>query len=176
MSGPDHLPHLVTHSRTQLPLLRKSRLVSDEQETNCYNGCRQDGHREKSCGENHALSIAMFIYCTHQTEGGSIVMSRCQSVFLITGEPYSKWQLSCTVVNMVTMLHPLLCSDWLIAQGTCSEYAQRICCNLYYWSQILGIDASSALHPALHTAPCLSQNGAYVAAESGEYGWCSQEW
>ena len=116
MSGPDHLPHLVTHSRTQLPLLRKSRLVSDEQETNCYNGCQQDGHREKSCGENHALSIAMFIYCTHQTEGGSIVMSRCQSVFLITGEPCSKWQLSCTVVNMVTMLHPLLCSDWLIAQ------------------------------------------------------------
>ena len=101
-------------------------------------------------------------------------MSRCQSVFLITGEPYSKWQLSCTVVNMVTMLHPLLCSDWLIAQRrTCSEYAQRICCNLYYWSQILGFDASSALHPALHTAPCLSQNGAYVAAESGEYGWCS---
>ena len=60
-----HLPHLVTHGgeNTTIPLLlRKSRLVSFEQETNCsYNGRRQDGHKEKSCGENHALSTSVVI-------------------------------------------------------------------------------------------------------------------
>ena len=55
--------HTVRLARTQLPLLlRKSRLVSFEQETNCsYNGRRQDGHKEKSCGENHALSTSVVI-------------------------------------------------------------------------------------------------------------------
>ena len=149
-----HLPHLVTHSRTQLPLLRKSRLVSDEQETNCYNGCRQDGHKEKSCGENHALSISMVIYCiqrldyltklcAHQTEGGSIVMSRCQSVFTSAGEPCSKWQLCCTMVNMVTRLHPLMCSE----VANCSEKSDN-------GGNCIGVRFLAMVHPPPFIAPC----------------------
>ena len=92
-------------------------------------------------------------------------MSKCQSVFPCTGEPCSKWQLCCTMVNMVIILHPVLCSKL-------ANYSE----NSDYGATFIGFIAvvqgtPSPWLPALHITPCLAQGGDYGAAwKSVDYG------